>query len=45
VKIDPAEFAQGEDGLVEIRLAAWEREAKNSGKKFLSVAASVPQEK
>jgi hypothetical protein len=43
VKIDPAQFAQGDDGLVEIRLAAWEREAKVSGKKFLSVSASVPQ--
>lgn len=42
--IDPSAFEVGEDGLIEIRLAAWKKDSDRVGE-FLSLSASVPQTK
>lgn len=40
--INPEEFEPGEDGLIRIRLAAWNKNSAKVGD-YLSISASAPQ--
>jgi hypothetical protein len=44
VAIDPDEFPVGDDGLIRIRLAAWNQNSDRAGD-YLSLAASTPKSK
>jgi uncharacterized protein (DUF736 family) len=41
--INPDEYAVGDDGLIRIRLAAWNKNSQKVGD-YLSISASAPQE-
>jgi hypothetical protein len=38
--INPEDFEQGDDGLIRIRLAAWNKKSEKTGAEFLSINAS-----
>lgn len=44
VVIDPEQYEIGEDGLLRIRLAAWNKNSENAGD-YLSISASPFQKK
>lgn len=43
--INPEDYEVGGDGLIRIRLAAWQKHSEKTGADYLSVSASPPQQK